>query len=318
MYPTLLRPMPKARPQRERIDTEDGDFLDIDWHFLDQNRRAPRLAVISHGLEGNSRKKYMLGMAAHLNTNGWDVICLNFRGCSGEINRLPRLYHSGVTDDLHKVLCHGLKSGNYTQAALIGFSMGGNQTLKYLGENPEKVPGQVSHAVVFSVPVLLADSGVVMNHWSNRIYMEYFMRGLRRKIRIKAAMFPEIYNTRGLNRMKTFTPFDDKYTGPVHGFKDAADYYQRCSAKNFLGDIKVPTLLVQAADDPFLPPSCYPFEDARKNHKLFLEVPQYGGHVGFVGEVGKTSFWMEERAARFLDCSPETLEIHGQANQIAN
>ena len=308
LYPTLFRSTPKTSPQRQRIETEDGDFIDIDWHFHRQKHSGDKLAVVSHGLEGNSRKKYMLGMAAHLNSNGWDVICLNFRGCSGEMNRLPRLYHSGVTDDLHTVLTHGLDSGKYSHAALIGFSMGGNQTLKYLGEAPEKVPEAVRKAAVFSVPVLLADSGKTMDHWTNRIYMEYFMRGLREKIRLKATMFPDLYDTEGLEKMKTFAPFDDKYTGPIHGFRDAADYYTKCSSKQFLKAISVPTLLVQAEDDPFLPSTCYPLDEAENNNNLFLEMPRYGGHVGFVNEPRHSSFWMESRTASFLDMSVPEIE----------
>ena len=300
LYPTLFRKWPHAAPVRERLELEDGDFLDIDWHYS-ITANSSRLAVISHGLEGNSRKKYMLGMASSLSNNGWDVICLNFRGCSGEMNRLPRLYHSGVTDDLHTVICHGLETGGYTSAALVGFSMGGNQTLKYLGENPAKVPSQVKAAVVFSVPCLLAESGRTMNSLANRIYMEYFMYGLRQKIRIKAEMFPDLYNTKGLAAMKTFFPFDDRYTGPIHGFQNADDYYRQCSSKQFLDDIRVPTLLVQAKDDPFLPQSCYPRSEADKSTFLFLEMPRHGGHVGFVGESRKSNYWMEDRALLYLD-----------------
>lgn len=299
LYPTLLRSTPQANPIRERVETDDGDFLDIDWHFSKKGN-AEKLVVISHGLEGNSRKKYVLGMGTALAANGWDAICLNFRGCSGEMNRLPRLYHSGVTDDLHTVLTHGLKSGKYTKAALVGFSMGGNQTLKYLGEKPEKVPEQVVKAIVFSVPVALSDSVKVMDRWANRIYMEYFMRGLKEKIRIKAEMFPELFNLDGLASMKTFFPFDDKYTGPIHGFSGAEDYYTQSSSKQFLHAINVPTLLVQAKDDPFLSESCYPLTEAQTNPSLFLEMPAYGGHVGFVSENGSKRYWMEERAMQFL------------------
>lgn len=301
LYPTLFRPKPFTTPIHKRLELDDGDFLDIDWHYHQPNHYSSKLAVISHGLEGNSRKKYMLGMAAQLTGHGWDVICLNFRGCSSEMNRLPRLYHSGVTDDLHTILGHGLATGNYRHAALIGFSMGGNQTLKYLGEAPDILPGQVKAAVVFSVPVRLADSGTVLDHWTNRIYMEYFMKGLRDKIRIKAEMFPELYDTRGLAEMKTFTPFDDKYTGPIHGFRGAADYYAKCSSQQFLHSIRTPTLIVQAHDDPFLPASCYPHEEAHINDNIFLEIPRYGGHVGFVGNGNDNSYWLEQRAAAFLN-----------------
>ncbi len=298
IYPTLFRPLPETSPVRERIQTPDGDFLDLDWHRAPV--RAGRLAVISHGLEGSSRKKYPLGMARHLARLGWDVICLNFRGCSGEPNLLPRFYHSGVTDDLHTVLTHGLAKGGYGTAALIGFSMGGNQTLKYLGEAAGKVPREVKAAVTFSVPCDLAGASQRLARRRNSIYMRYFMRGLREKIRVKSLMFPHLLDPAGLSAIRTFVPFDDAYTAPLHGFLDAADYYARCSAKQFLKDIRVPTLMVQAEDDPFLPPSCYPIDEARESHTLWLEIPDYGGHVGFVKQNGANLYWSEERAGRFL------------------
>lgn len=298
MYPTLFRPLPRTDPQRERLATPDGDFLDIDWHI--PTRRTGRLAVVSHGLEGNSRKKHPLGMARHLCALGWDVICLNFRGCSGEPNRLPRFYHSGTTDDLHTVLRHGLARGGYAAAALIGFSMGGNQTLKYLGEDPGQVPREVKAAVAFSVPCDLAGSSRRLAHWGNKIYMRYFMRSLRAKITTKTRMFPGLLDAGGLASMRTFVPFDDAYTAPLHGFRDATDYYARCSARQFLPDIRVPTLLVQAADDPFLSPSCYPVREARESSVLQLEMPRYGGHVGFVRLNRANLYWSEERAGRFL------------------
>ena len=155
IFPTLFRKIPPLHPRRERLETDDGDFLDIDWHFSLAGTTT-KLAIVSHGLEGHSRKKYPLGMANCLTENGWDVVCLNFRGCSGEPNRLPRLYHSGVTDDLHTVLQHCLATDRYHDAVLVGFSMGGNQTLKYLGENRDIVPPQVRAAVVFSVPCMTA------------------------------------------------------------------------------------------------------------------------------------------------------------------
>lgn len=299
LFPTLFRPVPAVHPKRERIFTPDGDFLDIDWH-LSAEGHGGRLAVVSHGLEGSSRKKYPLGMARELTRCGWDVICLNFRGCSGEPNRLPRFYHSGVTDDLHTVLTHGLDRGSYCQAALVGFSMGGNQTLKYLGEDPVKVPQEVRAAVVFSVPCDLAASSRRLERWQNSLYMRYFMTGLRQKIRVKAAMFPGLLDTSGLERLSTFFPFDDRYTAPLHGFSDAADYYARCSSMQFLASIRVPTLIVQAGDDPFLPPSCYPLAIARQSRTVHLEVPDYGGHVGFVQCNGDNRYWSEERASRFL------------------
>jgi hypothetical protein len=299
IYPPLFRPVPDTQPRRERIATPDGDFLDLDWHSS-KCTNPGRLAIISHGLEGNSRKKYSLGMARHLTRLGWEVICLNFRGCSGEPNLLPRFYHSGVTDDLHTVLTHALRTGGYAVAALVGFSMGGNHVLKYLGEDPGKVPAEVKGAVVFSVPCDLAASSRRLERVDNCMYMRYFMRGLRQKIRTKATMFPGLIDISGLDGIRKFYPFDDRYTAPIHGFRDAADYYARSSSKQFLAQIRVPTLLVQAEDDPFLDASCYPLREAELNGMLHLEIPSYGGHVGFVQHNRENVYWSEERAGWFL------------------
>ena len=299
LYPTLWRRVGGIVPQRERITTADGDFVDIDWHYSISGT-TKKLAIVSHGLEGNSRKSYPLGMARHLCHLGWDVICLNFRGCSGEPNRLPRMYHSGLTNDLHAVIVHGLATRRYETAALIGFSMGGNQTLKYLGENPGKVPDEVQAAVVFSVPCDLAESVAVMDRWCNSIYMRYFMGSLKAKIREKARLFPGVFDLTDLEKIRTFVPFDDRYTAPLHGFRDAADYYHRCSASQFLPTIRLPSLIVQAADDPFLSSSSYPLAEARHNPCLHLEMPRYGGHVGFVAPNRHGAYWSEIRAGSFL------------------
>ena len=300
IFPTLFRPMPKTDPEPVRIETPDSDFIDLDIHKC-KIGESSNLAVVSHGLEGGSRRKHQLGMARHLTENGWDVICYNFRGCSGEPNRLPRLYHSGVTDDLHTVLTYGLGRKSYERAALIGFSMGGNQTLKYLGENPELVPEQVCAAVVFSVPCQLADCVKLMSRWGNRIYIKYFLATLKEKVRIKAEHFPGLIDLAGIDEITTFVPFDDRYTAPIHGFRDAADYYRKCSARQFLGPIKVPTLLVQAQDDPFLSRTSYPVDEAEENDCLYLEIPEFGGHAGFMGRWFDSCYWSEQRALSFID-----------------
>ena len=300
IFPTLFRKHPELEPRRERIDTDDGDFFDIDCHSS-KTGQAVGLAIVSHGLEGHSRKKYPLGMAHCLTQNGWDVVCLNFRGCSGEPNRLVRLYHSGVTDDLHTILHHCLATNRYRDVVLIGFSMGGNQTLKYLGENPAIVPPQVKAAIVFSVPCMLADSVEVMNGWQNGIYMRYFLRSLSEKIKLKAEMFPDLIDTTVIERIRTFAPFDDRYTAPLHGFRDAADYYQSCSSRQFLQAIHIPCLMVQAVDDPFLSKTCFPLMEAEANPYLSLEIAEFGGHVGFWGGWRETHYWSETRTVQFLN-----------------
>ncbi len=298
VYPALFRPVPHTDPDRERIDTPDGDFLDIDWHM---SRRSDKrtAGVISHGLEGNSRKKYPLGMARHLTRLGMDAGCMNFRGCSGTPNRLPRLYHSGVTDDLDTVIHHVIRQG-YENVFLVGFSMGGNQLLKYLGEDPGQVPCQVRAACSFSVPCDLSASSARLDSTVSRIYVMHFMRSLRAKIRLKAKMFPGIFDAKGLNITWSFHDFDNRYTAPLNGFRDAEDYYARASCLQFLKNIRVPSLLVQAGDDPFLTPSCFPLEQASKNDHLFLEIPEYGGHVGFHLPNRENIYWSEYRAGEFL------------------
>jgi hypothetical protein len=299
VFPTLFRPTPVNAPLRERINTPDGDFIDIDRHRAPGNN-SHTVVVISHGLEGNARKKYPLGMAREMNRIGYDAVCLNFRGCSGEPNRLLRLYHSGVTDDLHTVISHMLDQGGYDHVLLVGFSMGGNQTLKYLGEDPGMVPDEVKGAVVFSVPCDLAGSCSMMERPTNRLYMEYFMRGLRQKVRTKAAMFPDMVDTTGLDAIRTFSVFDDRYTAPFHGFESAEDYYHKASCDQFLQNIRIPTLIVQAKDDPFLSSSCFPVAKAETNPDLFVEIPRYGGHVGFHLPGKDNVYWLEKRAGTFF------------------
>ncbi len=300
IFPILFRKRPQLSPKRERIDTEDGDFLDLDWHHSTSGQTT-KLAIISHGLEGNSRKKNILAMTRILCNNGWDVLCWNFRGCSGEPNRLLRLYHSGSTDDLDTVLQHARMQKKYTRIALIGFSVGGNQTCKYLGESAGKIASEVKAAVAVSVPCMLADASHHLAKISNRMYMHYFMRDLKEKIRKKAQMFPDQIDLKDLEKMKCFYPFDNKYTGPLHGFRDADEYYSKSSSRQFLPFITIPTLMVQAQDDPFLPESCYPYEEAEQNPHLFLETPRFGGHVGFIDKLHNPIYWIERRTIDFLD-----------------
>jgi uncharacterized protein len=295
LFPFLFRRVARVPYVQERISTPDKDFLDLDW--LRSSRT--RLAVISHGLEGSSRAKYVRGMALALQRRGWDVLAWNFRGCSGEPNRCPRLYHSGVTDDLHLVLTHALGVGGYAHAALVGFSMGGNQILKYLGENPGLVPRQVRAAAAFSVPCDLEGAATAMARPENRIYMARFLRSLRAKIREKSRRFPGCLSLDGLAAMRTFQEFDDRFTAPLHGFADARDYYRSSGAIRFLETLALPVLLVNAADDPFLGPSCFPRQQARAHPFLHLECPEHGGHVGFAGRM--PLYWSESRAAEFLE-----------------
>lgn len=299
LYPSLFRPVPKhIVPARERIDTPDGDYLELDRHRSPEEQ-SKRLVIISHGLEGNARKKYTIGMANMALNLGFDAACWDQRGAGKRPNRKVRSYHSGLTEDLHTVISHCL-TGEYEEVALIGFSMGGNQILKYLGEDPERVPSQIKCAVTFSVPCDLSATEKVIARPTRHIYFQYFMKGLRQKVRTKAELFPGQVSAKKLKGIWTLRDFDDRYTAPNNGFTDAEDYYTQSSSLQFLPAIKVPTLLVQAKDDPFLAPECFPITEAEANPNLYLEMPKYGGHVGFHLPGRNNVYWSEKRAATFL------------------
>ena len=298
IFPSLFRTVKGVSYRRERINTPDGDFLDLDW----SETGACRLAIISHGLEGNSERSYVLGMARAFTRRGWDALAWNMRGCSGEPNRLLRSYHSGATEDLEAVIAHVQEnSPRYRVLALIGFSLGGNVTLKYLGERSEAVSPLIVGAVAFSVPCDLASGARQMAKGRNRIYMNRFIRLLHEKIRAKMALMPGRITDDGYDQVKTFFDFDDRYTAPLHGFKDAEDYWRRSSSKQFLPAVKVPALMVSAKNDPFLGPECYPVTEASDHPMVHLEIPSWGGHVGFVSFNEEREYWSEARAALFLD-----------------
>lgn len=296
IYPALFRRVPSVVSQTERLELADGDFIDLEWSI--QGR--PRLAILSHGLEADSQTEYIQGMAAALIHRGWDVLAWNFRGCSQEPNRLLRMYHSGATEDLHAVVSHALAKHAAPAIDLIGFSLGGNLTLKYLGERAADLSPRLHRAVAFSVPCDLACASRQLALRSNWLYMERFMRAMRAKIREKQRRFPDQLDLTGLQRIRTFEQFDDRFTAPIHGFRDAADYWARNSSRPFLPAIRVPTLLVNAQNDPFLGPDCYPREEAENSEFFHFKAPASGGHVGFPNCRNGGESWAETRAAQFL------------------
>ena len=294
IYPTLFRRVATPPTTRERLELSDSDFLDLDW----SPRRHEHLAIIGHGLEGESSAKYIRGMSLALQRRGWDTLAWNCRGCSGEPNRLLRSYHSGASEDLGHVVDHTIAQG-YQSITLIGFSLGGNIVLKYLGERATRIYPEIKAAIAFSTPCDLTSSSLRLGEWSNKIYMARFMNGLKEKITQKKIQFPEQIDLRGLEKISTFAEFDDRFTAPLNGFAHARDYWTRASSKPHLHAITIPTLMIQALNDPFLPEACFPREIAKKNHHLSLETPDYGGHVGFVS-YGQ-EYWSETRCAEFLN-----------------
>ncbi|TXH25903.1 MAG: alpha/beta fold hydrolase [Cyclobacteriaceae bacterium] len=291
-FPSQFRNVKLPPYQRERITTPDNDFLDLDWLKQD----SQKLAIISHGLEGDTSRPYIKGMAKALYDNGYDTLTWNYRGCSGEMNQALRFYHSGATDDLATVVDHASDKG-YREINLIGFSLGGNLTLKYLGEDRNRPA--LHKAVTFSVPLDLHTSCMKISEPSNWIYSQRFLRSLRKKVIGKSKIMQGIDITL-LKEVKTLQQFDDVFTGPIHGFKDAIDYYTQCSSLRVVANIVTPTLIVNAKNDPFLSPTCFP-NDLLKNHLFVsLETPERGGHVGFTQFNKNGLYWSEERTLEFL------------------
>ena len=279
---------------RERLELDDGDFLDLDWARCG----LTRLAILSHGLEGCSTQPYIRGLASSLQEAGWDVLAWNFRGCSGVPNRLPRAYHSGETRDFGAVIAHA--APGYAELALIGFSLGGNITLKYLGEAPPHAA--IVAAAAISTPVDLAAGARWLDREPrNRLYLRRFIKSLVAKIEEKARQFPEHLDAACARRIRTFEEFDNRFTAPLHGFRDATDYWSRASARQFLAGIRVPTLLLNARNDPFLTPECFPFHEAAENSAFFLEAPESGGHMGFHDFAQGRQPWSERRVVEFLE-----------------
>ena len=309
--------------KRERITLPDGDFLDLDWSFqstdnsqstsasllrrsssatkaerlpVDRPSNSSSVAILLHGLEGHAQRPYMTGNANWLNQHGIDACAVNFRGCSGETNKLYRSYHSGATEDLDAVVQHLIAKG-YDKVYLVGISLGGNMLLKYLGEERE-VPEQVQAGIAISAPCDLYASLQCIMSFENTLYAKRFKDHLVAKLYRKQKLYPKKLTNGTINEIKNLKDFDDIYTSKAHGFADAMDYYEQCSSGQFLSRLKRPALLLNAKDDTFLKDGCYPIDEARRNPKLFLEMPKYGGHVGFVGEDNVA--YSERRVLEFI------------------
>lgn len=312
---------------RERIDTPDDDFLDLDWAFPNDESRMKNdkwagakidssfrpaariihhsslnsLVVLSHGLEGSSTSPYLAGMVHHLTRQGYTCLAWHYRSCSGQMNRQQRFYHVGETGDLDLVVQYALAKG-YQTIYLIGFSAGGNVTLKYLGEKGERVNPAIKKVVVFSVPVDLMGSSRRLEQWDSLVYNYRFSRTLKRKVLEKAAVMPGVFPTEAIRKARNVREFDDSFTAPMNGFRDVTDYYTRSSSLPFIPAITVPTLIVSAKNDPFLALTCFPENLARELPNVWMEFPEQGGHCGFPSHTGgiQGTYWSEERAVEFL------------------
>lgn len=298
MYCGLFRRVVGPEQSRERLTLSDGDFLDLDWSKSDASTK--KLAVLLHGLEGDAQRPYITGSAKLLNTNGFDACAVNFRSCSGEPNSLYRSYHSGATEDLVDVINHILSAKKYSEIYLKGFSLGGNLALKYLGEG-NRIPKEIKAAAAISVPCSLKDSCDQLLSNQNVLYAKRFKKHLISKLRQKQFLFPDLIPDADVRAIRTLKDFDDIYTSRAHHFKDALDYYDKCSSLQFLSKIEVPSLIINAKNDSFLGKDCFPIDEAEKNDNLHLEIPTYGGHVGFWGKNNIT--YTERRALDFFNAN---------------
>ena len=296
IYPSVVRKVNFTYQQRERLELPDGDFVDLDWTLVSPERK--KLVIITHGLEGDSHRHYVLGMARLFTQNGYDAIGWNCRSCSGEPNRLLRLYHHGDAGDLRRVIEHAIKKYPYEAVVLTGYSMGGSLTLRAVGENTDWVPTQVKAVIAFSVPCDLLAGVKALSLPANKIYANRFLKKLGKKIKEKEKLFPGQISYQDYEKITHFIDFDNRYPAPLHGYEDAYDFYARASVKPLLKNIQIPSLLVQALNDPFLSAECMGYEEAAANSHLFLETPDSGGHCGFMLP-GNQHSWAELRALAF-------------------
>lgn len=292
----LARKTPLPAYRRERWDTPDGDFIDLDWlPETTPSRRDAPLVVLFHGLEGSSRSHYARSLMRAVAARGWQGVVPHFRGCSGEPNRLARAYHSGDSAEIDWILRRLRQRAGSRPLCAAGVSLGGNVLLKWLGEHGADAGGLVQAAAAVCPPLDLAISGHALGRGFNRLYTWHFLATLKRKALDKQARFPDLCDPRRIRAARNLYEFDDAYTAPAHGFADADDYWQRASARPWLRHIHLPTLLLSAANDPFVPPQALP-DEAGLGPGLHFECPVGGGHVGFLAAPwpGHGS-WMADR-----------------------
>jgi uncharacterized protein len=295
ILPAIIRKVNGINYERERLTLSDGDFVDLDW--IDKNSK--NLVLLAHGLEGSTERHYMKGMAKFFAKQQWDVLAWNCRSCSGEMNINQRLYHHGEIGDIDEVIQHALSLKDYEKITLIGFSMGGNIIMKYLGVHGKNIPEAIFKAIAYSAPADLVSSVSLLDLPISKFYKNRFLKLLKPKIEYKANKFPDIIDFKNYSKIKNWADFDNFFTAPLNGFKDADEFYQQGSAANFMNGIRIPTLLVNAQNDPILTPECSPKELCKKHEYIYLETPKEGGHVGFMTS-GISGAWSEGRAWEFV------------------
>jgi predicted alpha/beta-fold hydrolase len=307
IYASLFAPAPRIEYRRTRWETPDGDFIDLDWgeeqdsgSGMHEPGREPPLAVLFHGLEGSSRSHYARALVHAALARGWQAVVAHFRGCSGEPNRLARAYHSGDSAEADWILRRLASLGRQRRVFAIGVSLGGNVLLKWLGEQGAAARDVVAGAAAVSAPVDLMASGDCLGHGFNLVYARNFLGTMKRKSLSKLRDFPQLWEERRVRSARTLREFDDVVTAPLHGFRDTDDYWTRASSKSVLSGIAVPTLMINARNDPFLPGDALPAPH-EVSSEVVLDFPAAGGHAGFVtGPFPGSLEWLPARVLGFF------------------
>lgn len=298
IFPATCIPRPRVAYRRERWQTPDGDFIDID--FVDGEPGQPFI-VLFHGLEGSSDSHYARALMAHIAALGWSGAVPHFRGCSGELNRAPRFYHSGDAQEVDWIirrLANERRTVSASRLYAAGVSLGGNALLRWLGESQHQAE-IVDAACAISAPLDLAGGGAALSRGLNMIYTRVFLQTLKPKCLHKLKQFPDLFDRETMLRARTLYEFDNIVTAPLHGYRDTDDYWDRASAKHVLADITVPTLVLNAQNDPFLPAQHLP---RTASPQVTLDYPAHGGHVGFaVGGLPGRINWLPQRVLGFLE-----------------
>lgn len=299
LYPALLARRPVVNYHRQRWDTPDGDFIDLDWTAKPVAADAP-LLVLFHGLEGSSNSHYARALMHAVEQRGWLGVVMHFRGCSGELNRLPRAYHSGDSAEIDWVLRRLQVLHPEKPRYAVGISLGGNALLKWLGERGDSAAITLRAAAAVSAPVDLHAAGDALERGFNMAYTKNFLWTMKRRSLARLSLHPRLFDAEKMLATRTLREFDDLVTAPLHGFRDVNDYYTRASSKPLLAQIRIPTLLMNARNDPFMPAVVLPLPGAL-SPAVTAEFPDTGGHVGFISGAFPGSLdWLPQRLIGFL------------------
>ncbi|MFA6930215.1 MAG: alpha/beta fold hydrolase [Lentisphaeria bacterium] len=283
--------------QREAFEIPDGDFLFLDWARCGQSTKD--LLIVSHGLCGHTQRHYIVSLIRSFQAMGVDCLAWNFRLTGQCPNRLLKMTTSNSTDELDWITRHAIAKGGYHRVFHAGYSMGGNISLLYLSREADHIPVEVAGGVAFCATIDIPVCTRLLDSTAGKVYTKYFLKKLMRGLQEKHKQYPDKIDLASLAQIRNFRDFDDRFTAPLMGFKNAEDYWRKASACSWLKNLKVPTLLVNPENDPFLGGDCYPVELARKSKALYLEIPQEGGHCGFITQKGH-EWWPAFRAKEFF------------------